>query len=69
MAELAGAGDEEDPALEIDELEDLHSCLRTCKMGTKAAIFAAAHGVTCLADLSEVTIVQSKELIKIISHF
>ena len=64
MAELAGAGDEEDPALEIDELEDLHSCLRTCKMGTKSEIFAAAHGVTCLTDLSEVTIVQSKELIK-----
>jgi hypothetical protein len=65
MAELAeAAADGADPAPDVDELEDLHSCLRTCKMGNKAVIFAAAHGVTCLTDLSEVTIAQSKQLIQ-----
>ena len=46
------------------ELEKLHACLRVCKMDAKAETFAAAHGSTCLTNLSEVTIVQDKTLTK-----
>ena len=54
-------------APEICELDELHVCLRVCRMGTNSEKFAAAHGPMCLTDLSEIAIVQGKQFIKFVN--